>query len=274
MNEISRDVLEKGLPEKEDANIWRYTYRVRSHEVEPGGQLTLPSLFHLMQDGASSHAKSLGLSVKELMRQGYTWVLSRMILTVSAPLPQWEHQTTLHTWPSGNKGPFALRNFLFINPKGEKIAAAISGWLVIDMNRRRPQRIGPYSKILRPIEGHHILSPDLNKIALPQHIHWEQRFSVRRQDLDINQHVNNVSYLAWLMETLPDEVVRQMALQTIHLNFMGEAKRKDQVTSAVELIKQDEHQAYFRHLIFRDADRQELIRAESRWIANTDVGKK
>ncbi len=268
MRDISKDTLERCPPEKEGANIWRYTYRVRSHEVEPGGQLTLPSLFHLMQDGASSHAKSLGLSVKQLMQNGYTWVLSRLNLTILAPLPQWEHQISLQTWPSGNKGPFALRNFLLLNAAGERVAAAISGWLVIDMDSRRPQRLGPYSKILRPIEGHHILAPDLNKIALSQHIDWKQRFSVRRQDLDINQHVNNVGYMAWLIETLPDEIVQQMSLQTIHLNFMGEAKRKDQVTSTVELIEQSELQASFRHQIFRDVDGQELIRAESHWTSN------
>lgn len=250
-----------------EPNIWSHTYRIRSHEVEPGGRLSLPTLFHLMQDGASSHAKALGLSVSELMTTGYTWVLSRLVLNILAPLPEWEDQIDIQTWPSGNKGPFALRDIIFKNKSGQTIAAALSGWLVISTDTRKPQRIGAYSKMLRPMEGHHVLSQNLEKVPALNRIDHERQFSVRRRDLDINQHVNNVCYMDWLLETLPDAIIQQMQLKTIVLNFMGEAGQNDQVTSTVEAnIKESGGEdAAFLHRIYRQCDQQELFKAKSVW---------
>lgn len=254
-------------------NIWSYTYRIRSHEVEPGDQLSLPTLFHLMQDGASSHAKALGLSVKRLMLDGYTWVLSRLILNILSPLPKWEEQISIQTWPSGNQGPFALRDFLFKNSAGQTVATALSGWLIISTDTRKPQRIGPFVEILRPIAGKHVVSQKLTKILPLERIDYERRFNVRRRDLDINQHVNNVCYMDWLIEALPDSMVRQMALKSIALNFLGEAKQDDQVISAAQLnaaeAKRDKIAASeerLLHRIFRSGDEQELFRAQSIWV--------
>ncbi|WOH11371.1 hypothetical protein DCAR_0830853 [Daucus carota subsp. sativus] len=36
----------------------------------------------------------------------------------------------------------------------------------------------------------------------------------RRVDLDINQHVNNVAYIGWILETIPQDVINTHELQT------------------------------------------------------------
>ncbi|KAE8684611.1 Cysteine-rich RLK (RECEPTOR-like protein kinase) 8 [Hibiscus syriacus] len=37
----------------------------------------------------------------------------------------------------------------------------------------------------------------------------------RRGDLDINQHVNNVTYIGWALESMPEEIIDTHELQTI-----------------------------------------------------------
>lgn len=261
------------LKRSEDSpNIWSYTYRIRSHEVEPGGQLALPALFHLMQDSASSHAKVLGLSVRQLMLDGYTWVLSRLILNIYHPLPKWEDQISVQTWPSGSQGPFALRDILFKDSSGKIVAAALTGWLVISTESRKLQRIGPFNELLRPITGNHVLSQKLIKVLPLKRIDHQRRFNVRRRDLDINQHVNNVCYMDWLLETMPDTIVHQTALQSISINFLGEAKQNDQVISTAEVMGTGDRETQLDssgpeilHHIFRQSDQQELFRAKSVW---------
>jgi medium-chain acyl-[acyl-carrier-protein] hydrolase len=43
----------------------------------------------------------------------------------------------------------------------------------------------------------------LNKLPKIDAADVESRFFVRYHDLDINQHVNNVRYIEWLLESIP-----------------------------------------------------------------------
>lgn len=39
----------------------------------------------------------------------------------------------------------------------------------------------------------------------------------RRSDVDMNGHINNVTYIAWTLETVPREVFYNYELQQVHL---------------------------------------------------------
>ncbi|MGD9210611.1 MAG: thioesterase [Desulfobacteraceae bacterium] len=265
---IETDNAQRDLLSGRKLNIWSHTYRIRSHEVTPGERLSIPAIFHFMQDGASSHAKTLGLSVDQLMQKGFTWVLSRLMLAILAPLPRWEECIKMQTWPSGNKGPFALRDFLFKNNEGRTVAVAVSGWLVIDISTRKPQRIETFNEMLHPIKGYHAISPNLDKIPPCQQSNdYQRQFAVRRRDLDVNEHVNNVSYMEWILETMPDAILSQKELKKISLNFIGEAKRNDHVLSVAEAVKteQKSRKSVYLHRIVHQSDPHELLRAKSEW---------
>ena len=89
-----------------EENILRRTYTIRSYEINAGGRLSIPTIFNLLQDIASSHALKLGVSVPQLLASNYTWVLSRIYLKMNH-YPGWEDSIQIHTWPSGIQRVFA-----------------------------------------------------------------------------------------------------------------------------------------------------------------------
>ncbi|KAH7517577.1 hypothetical protein FEM48_Zijuj09G0079800 [Ziziphus jujuba var. spinosa] len=53
----------------------------------------------------------------------------------------------------------------------------------------------------------------------------------RRADLDMNQHVNNVTYIGWVLESMPQEIIDSHELQTITLDYRRECQHDDVVDS-------------------------------------------
>jgi medium-chain acyl-[acyl-carrier-protein] hydrolase len=245
-----------------EENILRRSYAIRSYEINAGGRLSIPSIFNLLQDAASLHALKLGVSVPQLLAGNHTWVLSRIYLKMNQ-YPVWEDDIQVHTWPSGIQRVFALRDF-DIRRNDHSIGSCVSAWIIIDSASRRPVRPTSFARQLNPVDRHHVLDHPLGKLPPLKTPRIEKRFGVRYQDLDINQHVNNVSYIEWLLECIPGLVENNRFLSALEVNFLGEALHGDKVLA--RCCPEDEKGMRIAHDILREADGRELVRARTSWI--------
>jgi acyl-ACP thioesterase len=243
-------------------NIWKEPYSVRYHELDQKGKISILSLCNLMQETASKHALALGLAIQQLLDKNYTWVLSRLTLRISA-YPGWKDEILVSTWPSGIKRLFALRDFRLMDENNRVFGAAVSAWLVIDAETRRPVRIERFLEQLKPFASERALPDDLDKLGELTQTTGERRFRIRFRDLDMNQHVNNVSYIEWVLESLPFELRNSKVLSKLKINFLAEAGTRDRVISVYQSV--DDTESKFLHHIIREENGQELVRAETTW---------
>lgn len=249
-----------------EENVLRRTYTIRSYEINAGGRLSVPSIFNLLQDIASSHALKLGVSVPQLLASNYTWVLSRIYLKMNH-YPGWGDSIQIHTWPSGIQRVFALRDF-DIRQKGRSIGSCVSAWIIIDAANRRPVRPTSFARQLNPVDRPHVLNHPLGKLPVLKGAQIEKQFNVRYGDLDINQHVNNVRYIEWLLECLTGIVDKGRCLSELEINFLGEALHGDRVRA--RCCRQDEKGMRIAHDVLRETDGRELIRASTAWVKTGD----
>jgi acyl-ACP thioesterase len=245
-----------------ELNILERDYGIRSYEVDAGGGLSIPSVFNLLQDAASHHAYRLGVSVHQLLEKNYTWVLSRMMLKMDA-FPAWREPVRVRTWPSGIQTVFALRDFEIRNAADRIVGSAVSAWIVIDADKRRPVRPTSFAEQINSVEGLRAFDHPLNKLPRMDTVDHESHFVVRFHDLDINQHVNNVSYIEWLLESIPGYGRQGLILKELELNYLGEAFKGDRILAMSR--KDNPSGTQFSHRIVREADQLELIRARTCW---------
>jgi medium-chain acyl-[acyl-carrier-protein] hydrolase len=245
-------------------NIWKEAYPIRSYEVDCRNRLSILSMFHFMQEAASNHARSLGVSVHQLLSENYTWLLSRLKIEI-ASYPGVNDSIQIATWPSGTRRLFALRDFELRNGSDEIIAAAISAWLVIDVEKRRPVRISPFVERLKPLEYRHALPDNLDKLPGLSRPTYEKKFVARYGDVDVNQHVNNVTFVEWVVEGMPPSLLNTSAPVELEINFLAEAFYEDNILAACHPLNQD-HTVYS-HILIREQDGRELARARSVWRA-------
>jgi acyl-ACP thioesterase len=245
-----------------EPNIWQETYRIRSYEVDCRNRLSLLSIFSFMQESAGRHADALGVSIHHLHLENYTWLLSRLKIKIYS-YPGWNDRIQISTWPSGTRRLFALRDFKLTGDGGHEVAAAVSAWLVLDIEKQRPARISPFAKRLKPIEGDHILPDSLDKLPRADDCDHKKEFVVRNRDLDINQHVNNVSFVEWIVESVPPQVLKTSIPTELEINFLAEAFYPDHIRAVCRAG--NSRRTEFNHSIFRQQDGRELARARTIW---------
>src|SRR6266542_2211871 len=117
--------------------IYEKTFSIRSYEVDAHGLVRPTAILNYMQEAAGDHAKLLGVSVRDLMLQGLTWVLSRTHLQLGGTAHSRE-ELTVRTWPSSREGRFSCREFEVTAAEGRPVALATCSFAVLDLATRRP----------------------------------------------------------------------------------------------------------------------------------------
>ena len=211
-------------------------YCVRLSDVGVHGLLRGAVLMNILQDIAAEHAMKLGFGVQGLADKGLAWFLGRLSVRVSR-YPRWDEEITVSSWPSGCKGLMSLRDFEITDSAGNIIAAASSGWLVVDLERRRPLRP---SRALGdiPVNRRRALESDFAEIDELPACHYSRSFEPRFAEIDMNNHINNSIYLTWASESLPQEVLSSYVPAEIEIAFKSEVALGKSV--AVETFVHDD----------------------------------
>ena len=81
-------------------------------------------------------------------------------------------------------------------------------------------------------------------------------------DIDINNHTNNISYIVWLLESLPAEYHETVSLAELEINYLAETMLDDRIETGWVGGSGDE----VLHVIRRADDNREIVRARSHWV--------
>jgi len=244
-------------------NIYQAQYPIHVYEVDPRGNLSVLSVCNFLQDAGSAHAAKLGISVLELQNKNYTWVLARMKIRMHA-YPFCRKQLKVYTWPSGCDRLFALRDFYVTDSGGRPVCSAVSSFVIIDTGNRRPVRVQSFIDQIKPVGVPHVLPDKPVKLPEPERLDLQQRFRVRYRDMDINQHVNNVSYIEWAVESAPHHIKRNHLISELEINFLREAVFGDCILGGCRAEDQSDNE--FLHSMVRENDGLEVARARTVWM--------
>lgn len=243
--------------------VWTEPFRVRAYEIDPEARLALPALCDWLQEAAGNHATALQVATDRLLADGRAWVLSRLRVAI-VDRPRWRQRVTVETWPSGENGLVAERDFVVTAEDGSPLARAVSHWVVIDVARRRPVRL-PEAVTRIPLpERDRALAPDVPPLAGPAPAVHERSFSVRRADLDLNRHVNNVRYVEWALEAVPDLLLESHDCAFLDVQFRAESLYGDTIVSRASAPLATDGPTV-RHSVTRAHDDRLLAILESRW---------
>ncbi len=214
-----------------------YDFQVRSYECGADGYASLPTVCNYLQEAASRHAEALGFSKSNFVAAGenISWVLTRMRVKM-ARYPRWEETVTVGTFPRTGRQITAYRDFS-LRIGGETIGGATSEWMVIDLATRKVARV-PESVFQKTND---VREPVLGADAFLK-LRWqegralagERQFRARRGEVDLNGHINNVHYVEWLMETLPESAgcIRDFAITFKSETLAGETVRASSCETA------------------------------------------
>lgn len=238
------------------------SFAVRSYEVDAFNELAVPALWGYLQEAAGLSAERLGFGVKKCLDAGFTWVLARQRLELSRAARLGE-PVEIETWPNGTERLAAYREFV-VRCRGEEIAKATSTWFLLDVKTRRPVDPGAALASAFPRErGPSVLVLPSAKIPAVEQPETERPFAVRFADIDLNWHVNNVSYVQWLLEAVPKETWHGRRPAAVDAQYVAECEWGGRILSRTRATGEDR----FLHQIVREADGAEIARGTTEWVA-------
>jgi acyl-ACP thioesterase len=212
--------------------VLQKNFTVRSFDVGISSALTIFSLCRYLQEIAGLHAQLLNVSTEQLHDAGKTWVLREM--AVEADLsPRWRDRISIVTWPTTrSSGVRAYRDFQIFDQADNLLGVASSMWLMLDRQSFKPLKI-PES--ILAYGGPPIMPDPLSDLDLAEFdrhdVEIAKPFAVRLSDLDINQHVNNVSYVQLALEAISEERFKNCRLTKFQIKYLMEAKLGDTILS-------------------------------------------
>ncbi|GAB5534690.1 MAG: thioesterase [Rubricoccaceae bacterium] len=237
--------------------VWTETFQIRAYEVGPDELASVLTVCDLLQEAAGEHARSVNRDGFDLPNGGFaTWVLSRLRVQL-VRRPRIRETVTIETWPSNLDGLRAFRDFRMTGEHGDALATATSAWFLIDAERRRPVRLPESMTGFAATERPRALTFASSTPQAPDSPKAERAFAVRRSDLDRVGHANNVRFIEWALEALPEDA----GLCEIDVHYRAEAVYSDTVVSTASALADGTRN----HEIARASDGRTLALATTHW---------
>lgn len=210
-------------------SVYEHEWEINFTQCTPYGYLKYADLCNLLQLTAAEHSIHGGLSFNDMQQHDQAWVLSRIRVEITDILPKWMDKVTVKTWIEDLQGSRSIRNIeMYLN--GKKVAGASTFWAVFNTQLRKAEALALPHEHFEKFPGWQATEQHFSKINVSRDTEIAGSRKVVLSDLDIVNHVNNVKYLEWCLDTLNAKAVLKQEIKSFEMNFMRELNLNDAVT--------------------------------------------
>ncbi|WCJ39116.1 Palmitoyl-acyl carrier protein thioesterase chloroplastic [Euphorbia peplus] len=278
-NDLSDEKLvENGL-------VYSQNLTIRSSEIGFDGKASMATLMSFLQDSAVNHVKITGKMeedhvlgiTQEMCRQDLIWVLSSLQIVVEK-YPSWCDVVKVETWmyPSRKNG---IGHGWIIHDKntGHLVAQATSHFVFMNKKTRKLSKFS--DKIRQELDPHMMeyCTPILNNIIqttsqLDVNTADFSRTELKPgwNDLDSNQHVNNAKYVNWILESVPQILMKHYELHAMNLKYRKECNMDSVLHSLTKIITRNENGVELEHSLLLE-NGQQIIAGHTVWKPKSDI---
>jgi len=271
----------------QDGLVFKQNFLIRSYEIGADRTASIETLMNHLQESALNHVRSAGLlgdgfgCTPEMSKKNLIWVVSKMQVLVDH-YPTWGDIIEVDTWV-GSHGKNGMRRDWHIRDynSGQTILRATSLWVMMNKLTRRLAKIpdevrdeiSPYF-----VERMAIVDEDNRKLPKLEELsannaekHLRKGLTPRWGDLDVNQHVNNVKYIGWILESAPMAILEKHELAGMTLEYRRECGRDSVVQSlttvysdCADSARQDSASIHCEHLLSLESGAN-IVKGRTAW---------
>uniref|UniRef100_A0A1J3GPG4 Acyl-[acyl-carrier-protein] hydrolase n=1 Tax=Noccaea caerulescens TaxID=107243 RepID=A0A1J3GPG4_NOCCA len=272
----------------QDGLVFRQNFSIRSYEIGADRSASIETVMNHLQETALNHVKSAGLlgdgfgSTPEMFKKNLIWVVTRMQVVVDK-YPTWGDVVEVDTWVSQSGKNGMRRDWLVRDCNtGETLTRASSVWVMMNKLTRRLSKIPEEVRAeIEPyfVNSDPVLAEDsrkLTKLDDKAADYVRSGLTPRWSDLDVNQHVNNVKYIGWILESAPVGMMERQKLKSMTLEYRRECGRDSVLQSLTAVSGCDignlatAGEVECQHLL-RLQDGAEVVRGRTEWSSKTSI---
>ncbi|WP_434799327.1 acyl-[acyl-carrier-protein] thioesterase [Terrisporobacter vanillatitrophus] len=201
--------------------IYSSNYRIGMEEIGVNNEATNKAILAIMEDVSGLHSNYVGYGLFQVETKRVGWMILDWKLKI-IKRPKYNDKVIAETWSRGVKRIYAYRDFQIKDEEGNVIAVATSRWILVDIDRRRPLRITEDIANLYETEADKkVFEEEMEDVKYEDYI-FKKDYYIQRRDIDINEHMHNLSYLDMAYEILPDEVYKNKVFHNVRIVYKKE----------------------------------------------------
>lgn len=253
-----------------EENIGLEDIAVRASDTDRFYDATIPFFFSSSQEVAGEHATLFGMGISELSAsEQKTWVIVRTRMDFTR-IPKWREKLTFETFPQKGYKLFCPRVVMARDEKGEPVMNAMTHWVLMDLVRKRPIPTKMVEDRFNIKYEYRFQDPDIGKIrkyedAEKIEVFEEKTYYPNYFDIDLNKHVNNVAYIRWCCESIPDEILLGYKIATIDVQWESQTFEGEMVRVETAVTRREEGKLELVHRIKKECDDKIVFEANSYW---------
>lgn len=201
--------------------IYCSNYKIGLEDIGRNNEATNKALLAIMQDIACLHSASVGYGVLEIETKKRAWMLLDWKMEV-IKRPKYNDDIKVETWSRKVERLYAYRDFQLKDKEGNIIAIGTSRWIFVDTDRKRPVRLtADIADLYESETDKNVFTEEMEDIKCGDYL-FKKDYCVQRRDIDINQHMNNLSYLDMAYEILPEDIYNTKVFNNIRIVYKKE----------------------------------------------------
>ncbi|KAK9748297.1 hypothetical protein RND81_02G048500 [Saponaria officinalis] len=286
----------------EERYVYRQTFIIRSYEIGPDKTATMETLMNLLQETALNHVTSSGLAgngfgaTREMSLRKLIWVVTRVHIQVNK-YSSWGDVVEIDTWvdaagKNGMRRDWIIRDY----STQQIITRATSTWVTMNRETRKiskiphevRQEVEPFYLPRHALDNGDYDTEKINKLTDETADVVRSGLAPRWNDMDANQHVNNVKYIGWILESVPLNVLQDYDMTSMTLEYRRECRQANVLesltslqmrrksvncteTSKVHDERRPSDDIESIHLLRMQDDRAEIVRARTKWLPKNNI---
>ncbi len=215
----------------DDNHVFKQSFRLPAFDCNRYNVADLVWYLQIMQEISSTHSENIELGAAELVNKGLEWVILRNIIDVNR-YAKWTETVHLETWAHQKYKLLSPRTVIGYDDDGNKLFESTSFWAMLNRNRNfRPIPPKPYLDMY----GYPKNEADAKAPNYPTKIDIDDTYNMINNrnvssiydDIDVNQHTNNISYVRWMMSLMDDEYRNTHKVSFIDASWMQQTYTRD-----------------------------------------------
>ncbi len=206
-----------------------FEYQPVLEDYKKNGDMKLASILKILENSGNKHSDAAGDAILEGSSNGKAWIMTDWYIELIA-YPKYGDKIKARTWSETVKQTFVCtRNFeMYCN--GELTVKGMTKWILFDLTSGRPCKITQdIIEKYEPEDKEVFPGSKLSRLVMPESFSLEKPISIRRVDIDFNDHVHNLTYLDYALEVLPQEVYDNRNFKKLRINYKMAVKSGEEI---------------------------------------------
>lgn len=200
-------------------NIFSMQSSINVSNVGFDGRLSIAGAMSMFQYAVTLHTNAMGVGYNDVLnKHGAKWVIAKVRLEIDRFMENGESATVV-TWPLKPGIMRFGRCFELLDADRKSCINAYTDWCIIDKDSFEVLRSDKLGELFPEYLTRRVVKKYSNFSLKLNDSDFVYKKIIRLSDLDINGHVNNISYIKMAQDCFSCAEMRDIHIKTFEMNY-------------------------------------------------------